>query len=200
MREEDSVPLSPSAAQEATSCLDRASRGEGDARARLFEILYSDLRAQAAAQLRNERAGHSLQATALVHEAWLRLIDPSQVAPNSRSQFLALASKVMRHILVDHARAKNREKRGGGLARVELGEDLAVDRQGDDSMAILDIDEALEHLRAQSEHLAKIAELRFFGGLSNEETAEALGLSRATVVRDWRLAKAMLSSRLRGQA
>jgi len=187
------VPL-----QEATSCLQRITQGDRAARNQLFEVLYTDLRAQAAALLRQERAEHTLQPTALVHESWLRLIDQARIEPTSKGHFLALAAQAMRRILVDHARTKKRDKRGGDWARVELADALPSESEGLSHLDLLDIDEGLSHLREQSEHLASIAELRFFGGLSNEETAEALGLSRATVVRDWRVAKALLSARMKG--
>lgn len=177
---------------EATACLLRFASGDRKARDELFEVVYTQLREQASSYLRHEGPGHTLQPTALVHEAWLKLIDQDEVAVKSRGHFLALAAQAMRRIMTDHARTKKRQKRGGAWKRMNLEEGLVVqDDQGHEDL--LAVDQALEKLRQSSEHMAKIVELRFFGALSNEEIAEALGVSESTVVREWRAARAMMS-------
>jgi len=177
---------------EATACLLRFASGDRAARDELFEVVYSQLREQASSYLRREGPGHTLQSTALVHEAWLKLIDQNQVAVKNRGHFLALAAQAMRRILTDHARTKKRQKRAGARERLNLEEGLVVqDDQGLEDL--LAIDQALEKLRESSEHMAKIVELRFFGALSNDEIAETLGISESTVGREWRAARAMMS-------
>lgn len=192
-------PLPPDVAlrEEATTCLLGLERDPAS-RKRLFEMLYADLKAQAAALLRKERPDHTLQATALVHEAWLKLIDPDSLQTNDRKHFLALAAQAMRRVLVDHARGRGREKRGGARARVELDEGVAVAEP--ESQDLVAIDEALTRLYAQSERLGKLVELRFFAGLSREDAAEAMGISEATATRMWRVAKAELTRQLEGGA
>lgn len=185
--------------EQATTSLRRLGSGDRDARNHLFELLYTDLRRQADALLRKERSDHTLQPTALVNEAWLRLIDPDVVEVNDRRHFMALAARAMRRVLVDHARSKSREKRGSGWQRIELGED--VDVSGREQLAqqldLAAVDRALARLEKQSERMARIVELRFFGGLSREAAADVLGTSRATVARDWRVAKAVLARLIR---
>lgn len=177
---------------EATACLLRFASGDRAAKDKLFDVVYSQLREQAASYLRHEGPGHTLQSTALVHEAWLKLIEQDQTAVKNKGHFLALAAQAMRRILIDHARTKKREKRGGAWERLNLDEAIVVkDDQGQDDL--LAIDQALEQLREKSEHMARIVELRFFGGLSNEEIGESLGLSESTVVREWRAARATMS-------
>jgi RNA polymerase sigma-70 factor, ECF subfamily len=163
--------------------------GDLDARDRLLPLVYRELRRRAAAHLRRERRGHSLQPTDLVHEAYLRLIDQRQPARN-RGQFFGVASEMMRRILVDRARANRRAKRSGRWARVTLDEKAMTTPPTD--VDILDLDAALTALAAFDERKARIAELRFFGGLSLDETADAMGLSIATVERDWQAARAWL--------
>jgi RNA polymerase sigma-70 factor, ECF subfamily len=143
--------------------------------------------------MRGERAGHSLQATALVNEAYLRLFDVQHVNWRDRSHFMAMAARMMRRILVEFARAKIREKRGGGWVKVSLGEDLVISEKGDDLVAL---DDALEALARLDERKSRVVELRFFGGLSVEETAEALSVSAQTVMRDWKFSRAWLMSEL----
>ena len=143
--------------------------------------------------MRGERAGHSLQATALVNEAYLRLFDVQHVSWRDRSHFMAMAARTMRRILVEFARAKIREKRGGGWVKVSLGEDLVISEKGDDLVAL---DDALEALARLDERKSRVVELRFFGGLSVEETAEALSVSAQTVMRDWKFSRAWLMSEL----
>ncbi len=142
-----------------------------------------------------ERAGHSLQATALVNEAYLRLVDAKDVAWQDRTHFLAVSARVMRRILVDHARAKLYKKRGGDAVRVPFDEGLAVTNEP--SLDFVALDDALEALAKFDERKSKVIELRFFGGLSVEETATVLQVSPATVMGDWRLAKAWLKREMR---
>jgi len=166
--------------------------GEGDlgARDRLLPLVYLELRRRAAAQLRRERRGYTLQPTDLVHEAYLRLIDQDRMVWQNRGQFFGLASQMMRRILVDRARAQRRGKRSGRWARVTLEEAIGAARPPD--VDVLDLDAALTRLAAFDERKSRIAELRFFGGLSLAEVGEALELSVATVERDWQAARAWL--------
>jgi len=143
-----------------------------------------------------ERAGHSLQATALVNEAYLRLIDAKGVSWRDRTHFLAVAARVMRHILVDHARARQYQKRGGHAVRVTLDEALVVANEPDQDFVALD--DALTALAAVDLRKSQVVEMRFFGGLTLDETAEALNISRDTVKRDWTMAKLWLLRELRG--
>ena len=143
-----------------------------------------------------ERAGHSLQATALVNEAYLRLINAKDVAWHDRAHFLAVAARVMRRILVDHARARHYQKRGGDAVRVTLDEALVVASEPDQDFVALD--DALTALAAVDARKSQVVEMRFFGGLTIEETAEALQVSRDTVMRDWKMAKLWLLRELRG--
>ena len=166
--------------------------GDGDleARDRLVPLVYQELRRRAAAHLRRERRDHTLQPTDLVHEAYLRLVDQDRAAWRNRTQFFAVASGMMRRILVDRARTRRRAKREGGWARVTLDEGLAATLPRD--VDVIDLDDALRALEAFDERKCRIAELRFFGGLSLEETGEALGISVATAERDWQMARAWL--------
>jgi RNA polymerase sigma factor (TIGR02999 family) len=147
--------------------------------------------------MRGERAGHSLQATALVNEAYLRLFDVQHVNWRDRSHFMAMAARMMRRILVEFARAKIREKRGGGWVKVSLGEDLLTSEKGQGLVAL---DDALDALAQLDERKSQVVELRFFGGLSVEETAEALSVSPQTVMRDWKFSRAWLMSALGREA
>jgi RNA polymerase sigma-70 factor (ECF subfamily) len=143
--------------------------------------------------MRGERAGHSLQATALVNEAYVRLFDVQHVNWQDRAHFMAMTARMMRRILVEFARAKVREKRGGGAVRVSLGEELLTTDKGH---ALVALDDALEALAQLDERKSRVVELRFFGGLSVEETAEALSVSAHTVMRDWKFSRAWLMSEL----
>lgn len=143
-----------------------------------------------------ERVGHSLQATALVNEAFVRLVDGKAIEWHDRAHFLAVSARVMRRILVDHARARNYQKRGGGAVKVSFDEALVVcDEPGQD---FVELDEALEALAKFDERKSRVIEMRFFGGLSVEETAAVLNVSPATVMGDWRLARAWLKREMRG--
>jgi RNA polymerase sigma factor (TIGR02999 family) len=166
--------------------------GDGDlnARERVVALVYEELRQRAAAHLRRERQGHTLQPTALVHEAYLRLIDQRHADWQNRAQFLAVASQMMRRILIDRARARKRVKRHGERQQVSLdGVDIATQPIAID---VLDLDAALTKLEAFDPRKSQIAELRFFGGLSLEETGRVLDISLATVERDWQGARAWL--------
>jgi RNA polymerase sigma-70 factor (ECF subfamily) len=171
--------------------------GEGDRKAfdRLVPLVHDELRRVARRYMNRERPGHTLQATALVNEAYLRLIEVTDVQWQNRAHFFAIAARVMRHLLVDAARARGNLKRGGGK-RVSLDEAMLVERQptGD----VIDVDRALTALEALDPRKAQMVELRFFAGLSIEETAEAMKVSVDTVKRDWRFAKMWLLAELRG--
>ena len=178
-----------------TRLLQAWSEGDASARDRLIPLVYGELRRRAAAHLRRESRHNTLQPTALVHEAYLRLVDQRRAAWQNRAQFFAVASQMMRRILVDRARARKRAKREGRWARVTLDEAVMLERPRD--VDVLDLDMALTHLSEFDERKSRIAELRFFAGLTLEETGEALGLSVATVERDWRAARAWLFKTLR---
>jgi RNA polymerase sigma factor (TIGR02999 family) len=180
-------------AHEVTRILQAASLGDKVAADRLLPLVYDELRALAAGVLRGQRKGHTLEPTALVHEAYLKLVD--QTAPwEGRSHFFGVAAKAMRSILVDHARARKAEKRGGARERVPL--DAAVVWFEERSLDLLALDEALERLAALDPAAARLVELRFFAGLTIEETARTLGVSTATVERDWALTRAWLHREL----
>jgi RNA polymerase sigma-70 factor, ECF subfamily len=160
------------------------------------ESVYAELRRLAAFYLRRERAGHTLQPTALVHEAYLRLAQQNQVKWDNRNQFLGVAAPLMRRILVDHCRARQAAKRGGGAGRVLLDlEILPMDQRAAD---VVSLDEALNALAERDAQQARIVELRFFSGLSIEDTAQVVGISASTVKREWNIAKAWLARELRG--
>ncbi len=185
----------PGTGGDATRILRAASAGDEQAVDELLPLLYDRLRALAGAYLSDERREHTLQPTALVHEAYLRMVDMTRVDLRDRDRFFGLAARAMRRILVDHARGRKRQKRGGGWRRVELDgvhEALALD-----GVDLTELDEALEQLAARSDRQARIVELRFFGGLGNDEVARALDVSLTTVEREWRVARAWLSGRLR---
>lgn len=181
-----------------TQLLRRWTDGDAQALNRLVPLVYDELRRLARRHLRHERAGHTLQSTGLVHEAFLRLSQESVVQWQSRAQFFGLASKLMRHILVDHARAREADKRGGGQALLSLdelpdGSEARTAWQGGESAHdILALDQALQRLEQLDPQQSHVVELRFFGGLSIEETAAALEISPATVKREWVTARAWL--------
>jgi RNA polymerase sigma factor (TIGR02999 family) len=161
----------------------------------MFPLVYDELRRIAARKLRSERTSHTLSATALVHEAWLELTKLDRIKWQNRSHYMALAAQAMRRILIDYAVARRRQKRGGGVAPVHIdGEVWAVaETRGEDLLAL---DEALERLAAMNERQARIVEYRFYGGMSVEETADALKISPATVKREWATARAWLNREL----
>jgi RNA polymerase sigma-70 factor, ECF subfamily len=161
----------------------------------LLPLVYEELKRIAARQLRKERPGHTLCTTALVHEAWLELSNLDRIAWQNRSHYLALAAQAMRRVLIDHAVAKRAQKRGGGHAPETLDDDPLVIVQ-DRAAELLDLNDALGRLSALDERQGRIVECRFFGGMSIEETAEALEVSPATVKREWALARAWLNREL----
>jgi RNA polymerase sigma factor (TIGR02999 family) len=165
-------------------------RGEPDAQEKLCPLVYQELRRLAHRYMRQERTGHTLQTTALVHEAWLRLVDAPHVDWQNRAQFFALSAQLMRRILVDYARRRGATKRGGEAVRASWDEALEVARQR--SNELLALDDALRALADLDPRKGRVVELRFYGGLSVEETAAALNVSPDTVMRDWKLAKAWL--------
>jgi len=162
--------------------------------ATLLPLVYNELRALSGKYLRRERPDHTLQATALVHEAYVRLAGSPEGRWENRAHFFRVAAKVMRRILINHALAHSAEKRGGQRTRVSMT-DLAEDA-GSTEFDLLDLHEAMERLAVQDRHKARVVELRFFAGCTIEETAEVLGVSTATVERDWRFARAWLRSQL----
>jgi RNA polymerase sigma-70 factor (ECF subfamily) len=165
--------------------------GDRDALDRLVQLIYHDLHRIAAGYLGRERAGHTLQPTALVNEAYLRLVRAEEAGYENRAHFLGIAARVMRQILVDHARKHSADKRGGQRARVTLTEDVAL-QSGERDVDLLLLDDALRKLAAKDPHLTKLVELRYFGGLTIEETAEVLASSSATVKREWAVARVWL--------
>jgi RNA polymerase sigma factor (TIGR02999 family) len=174
------------------------SAGDQRALEELTPLVYEELRQRAARYLRRERPGHTLQTTALIHEAYLRLVDAKDVQWQGRAHFFAIAANLMRRILVDHARRRNADKRGGSFIRVPLDEAVAVAVAKEVDVDLLAIDEALDRLAAIDPQQARVIELRFFSGLSVEETAEALGVSLKTVKRDWSMARAWLRREIGG--
>jgi RNA polymerase sigma-70 factor, ECF subfamily len=175
------------------------SDGRREALESLVPLVYEDLRRMAARYMRREAPGHALQATALVHEAYVRLIDQRQVRWRNRAHFFGVAASMMRRILVDQARVRRAEKRGGKLDRVTLsGIDLPSDAP--DEIDVLALHGALERLAAFDPRQERIVELRYFGGLTIEETAEVLAISEATVVREWTIAQAWLRVELSGSS
>lgn len=178
-----------------TQLLQDWSQGSREALDALLPLVHSELRKVAARHLGRERPGHTLQPTALVNEAYLRLVGQRDVQWQNRAHFVGVAAHLMRFILVDHHRKKRNAKRGGAAVRITFNEELDVadDRGNGDFLAL---DAALAKLAELDERKAKIAELKYFGGLNTEETAEALSISGATVVREWRLARAWLKREL----
>jgi RNA polymerase sigma factor (TIGR02999 family) len=164
----------------------------------LLPLVYNELRHLAQARLRQEPQGHTLQATALVHEAYVRLVDLDRLTLSDRAHFFAMAARVMRQVLVDHARRKRSDKRGGGATRITLiGVSAAA--PGHSDVDVIDLDSALEELAALDERMARVVEMKFFVGMTLDETAEALQVSHATIERDWAMAKAWLFRRLAGR-
>lgn len=180
---------------EATQLLVRASRGDRRAADEIVPLVYDELR-RLAQSLIGPRGRESLQATALVHEAYLRLIDQDRVDWKGRTHFLCIAAKQIRRVLIDHVRAQGALKRGGGATNITLG--VGPELEDVDPIDLLALDEALEELAFHDARQRQIVELRFFGGLSIEETAVALGLSERTVKGDWTFARAWLDRRLSG--
>jgi len=181
---------------EITGLLKAWGTGDQGALERLTELVYQELRRMARRYLRNERMGNSLQATALVNEVYLRLIDVKNIDWRERAQFFALSAELMRRILVDAARARSSHKRGGAIVKIEL--DKAAPLPPEPDRFILALEDALEELAKSAPRQAKVVELRYFGGLTEEETAEVLRTSPRTVQRDRQFAKAWLTRALNG--
>ena len=177
-----------------TGLLQAWGRGDLEARDALLAIVHRELRRQAAGYLRRERRDHTLQPTALVHEAYLRLVGQAHVPWQNRAQFYGLAAQMMRRILVDHARRHRAAKRPGAGLQVALDEDMQ--RVAPRSCELLDLDQALAELTAIDPRQGQIVEMRYFGGLSEKAVADALDVSRQTITRDWQMAKAWLRRRL----
>jgi RNA polymerase sigma factor (TIGR02999 family) len=182
-----------------TSLLLDWSRGRADALDKLMPVVYEELRLVAKAHLGRERREHTLQATDLVHEAYLKLVDQRHVDWKNRAHFFAVAARLMRRVLVDHARARLAQKRGGGAAHVTFDETLKLGTP-DADVTLLALDDALTELGTFDARQARTVELRYFAGLTVDEAAVALGVSGMTVKRDWTVAKAWLKLRLEGAA
>jgi RNA polymerase sigma factor (TIGR02999 family) len=181
--------------QEVTMLLSALTRGDEDAASKLMPLVYAELRRLAGSYMRRERVDHTLQATALVHEAYLKLIDQRSVNWQSRAHFFGVSAQLMRRILIDHARGLARDKRGGEQKKVSLDEVfLFAERQADELLAV---DDSLNALAKIDPRQARVVELRFFAGLSVEEAADVLGISPKTVKREWSVAKAWLSADLK---
>ncbi|HUB28051.1 MAG TPA: sigma-70 family RNA polymerase sigma factor [Terracidiphilus sp.] len=184
-----------SEAHEVTVLLSALKQGDDAAAARLMPLIYDELRRLAGSYMRRERSDHTLQATALVHEAYLKLVEQRSTDWQNRAHFFGVAAQLMRRILVDHARGHTRQKRGGEHAKVSLDEALVFAEQQADE--VLAVDDSLNQLAKMDPRQARVVELRFFGGLSVEETADVLGVSPKTIKREWSVAKAWLTADLK---
>ena len=182
---------------EITKMLRAWSEGDRAAADQFMPVIYDELRRQAHRFLNRERANHTLQTTALVHEAYLRLTEQRDVSWQNRAQFFGLAAQMMRRILVNYAVNRKRDKRGGSAERLQLDETIQI-QAADKSIDLIQLDEALNRLAKLDERQARVIELRYFGGLSIEETAEVMAISPATVKREWNMAKTWLRSELIG--
>lgn len=180
--------------KDVTILLNQINEGDASAPEELLPLVYSELRKLAGGYLKNERPDHTLQPTALVHEAYIRLVDWQNTDWENRAHFFAVAAQVMRNILVDHARKKKAEIHGGNLQKLALEEAISFSHTKE--VDLVDLDDALQDLAKLDERQSKIVELRFFAGLTIEETAHALGISTMTVSREWNFAKAWLYRRL----
>lgn len=187
----------PSTSPDVTELLQAWSGGDREAFDRLVPLVYEHLRHVAHQRLRHEDASPSLNTTALVHEAYLKLVDLRRARFRDRAHFLAMASRVMRRLLIDHARARRAARRGGGAGAVELADALAL--SDPQSEMLIELDDALQRLERVDPRQGRIVEQRFFGGLSLEETADATGVSLATVKRELRFARAWLAAELSGE-
>jgi RNA polymerase sigma factor (TIGR02999 family) len=179
---------------EITHLLLQLTEGRREVLDQLMPVVYQELKSVAQAQLRRERPGHTLNTTALVHEAYLKLVNVEKVQWRDRAHFFAMAARMMRRILIDYARTRNRDKRGGGAVAVTLDESLEL--SGEQADDLVELDEALTRLESISQRQARVVEYRCFAGLSVEETAEVLDTSPATVKRDWAFARAWLNREL----
>jgi RNA polymerase sigma factor (TIGR02999 family) len=179
---------------EVTQLLHEWNQGDEAAPEKLMPLVYAELRRMAHRYMAGQNRGHTLQTTALIHEAYLRLVNQSEKQWQNHSHFFAVAARAMRHILVDYARSKQAEKHGGGAQELSLDEALTVSQER--AAEVVALDDALEELAKIDQRKSQIVELRFFGGLSVEETAEVLKISAITVMRDWSMAKAWLHREL----
>jgi len=185
------LTMSAGSAPDVTQLLANWSQGDQSALEQLMPLVYGELRRLAGAYLRRERSNHTLQSTALVHEAFMRLVQQQDVQWRNRAHFYAIAAQMIRRILVDYARSQHAEKRGSGAIKLALDEAMAVPQTGAD-IALLGLNDALDRLAELDERQGKIVELRFFAGLSIEETAEVMHLSPASIKREWQTARAWL--------
>ncbi len=185
----------PNDMDDPTQILQAWNAGDHDAPARLMPLVYAELKQRAAAYLRRERTDHTLQATALVHEAYLKLVNQDRAHWQDRAHFCAISAKLMRRVLLEHARSRNAEKRGGQMEKLYLDEtrELAQERGPD----LLELDEALQSLAATYPREGEVVEMKFFGGLEASEIAAVLGVSEKTVLRDWNFAKLWLRRELK---
>jgi RNA polymerase sigma factor (TIGR02999 family) len=183
-----------SQSEQVTRLLEEVRGGRREALDELLPVVYAELRRIAARYLRAERLGHTLQPTALVNEAYMRLVDQRNVEWQNRAHFYGVAAQVMRRILVDYARARRREKRGGAEVKVPLEDEVVGARERD--VDLVRLDDAMDDLARLDAQQARVVELRYFGGLSIEETAEVLGVSDSTVKREWAMARAWLQREL----
>ena len=188
--------MTGSSTPDVTGLLQAWSQGDPEAAEKLVPLVYDELRRQAARRLRRERRDHTLRPTALVHEAYLRLVGQRQVIWKNRTQFFAVAARMMRRVLVDHARQHRAVKRAGSWCRITLDEGIAASEPRD--LDLVALEDALTDLTALDPDKARMVELRFFGGLSVEDAAEVLGVSPATVTREWRMVRAWLYRRMHG--
>lgn len=188
----------PPPPHQVTSLLQAWSQGDEHALQQLMPLVYEELRRVASRHMAGERASHTLQTTALVHEVYVRLVDAKSGSIRDRAHFLALCARLMRNVLVDFARSRHYDKRGGGAVHVELDEAVHVSPAPDPDLVA--VDDALTRLAALDRRKSQVVEMRFFGGLSVEETAEALDVSPETVMRDWKLAKVWLLRALNPEA
>lgn len=185
--------------QDVTQLLERARQGDASAHEVVWPLVYDSMRRIAQRQLQGERADHTLNATALVHEAYVKLVGQSRVDWRDRAQFYALAARSMRRILIDYARKRLAEKRGGGQPMITFDESFQGSKDAR-AEELIDLDRALNQLKEMNERHAQVVELRFFGGLTEAEIAETLHVSVPTVKRDWRVAKAWLARQLDNSA
>lgn len=190
--------MSTPSSSEVTGLLRAWGQGDENALPKLMPLVYDQLHAAARRYMAGERAGHTLQTTALIHETYLRLVDVRRVEWQDRAHFLAVCAQLMRRILIDFARSRGYQKRGGGAHHVNFDEALVVTAQPDFNLVALD--DALNRLAKMDERKSKVVELRFFGGLDVKETAEVMHVSPDTVMRDWKMAKVWLLRELRGGA
>ncbi|MBI3209467.1 MAG: sigma-70 family RNA polymerase sigma factor [Candidatus Solibacter usitatus] len=189
--------MSPDATAGTTQLLLAWSQGDEDAREQLLPFVYDELKKLARGQMRRERSNHTLEVTGLVHEVYLLMIDQKRVSWQNRAHFFGIAAQMMRRVLVNHAVARQAQKRGGKRQQITLREDAAVNEQR--SVDLLTLDQALKELESLDPRQCRVVELRYFAGLSNEEMAEALGISLATVKREWATARLWLHRRIRGK-